>query len=71
MRHSAETDAVFTHAYSFKDGVLQLAERLGHRVDDKPLAAKYLLDQPVSRLTASRMGRSTIGECSPDLRCAR
>jgi hypothetical protein len=42
MRHSAETDAVFPHAYSFKDGVLQLAERLGHRVEpDKPLAAKY------------------------------
>jgi hypothetical protein len=42
MRHSAETDAVFTHAYSFKDGVLQLAERLGHRVDDK--AARQLAE---------------------------
>ncbi len=42
MRHTAETDAVFPHAYSFEDGMLHPGEAPGLGVDiDEALAAKY------------------------------
>ncbi|PLR20300.1 bifunctional D-altronate/D-mannonate dehydratase [Caulobacter zeae] len=42
MRHTAETDAVFPHAYSFEDGMLHPGEAPGLGVDiDEDLAAKY------------------------------
>jgi mannonate dehydratase len=42
MRHTAETDAVFPHAYTFADGYLHPGEAPGHGVDlDEALAAKY------------------------------
>ena len=54
MRHTAETDAVFPHAYSFADGFLHPGEAPGHGVDiDEDLAAKYPYKRaylPVNRL---------------------
>ncbi len=54
MRHTEETDAVFPHAYTFKDGYLYPGERSGHGVDiDEKLAAKYPYQRaylPVNRL---------------------
>ena len=42
MRHTAETDAVVPHAYSFADGMLDCGEAVGLGVDlDKALAAKF------------------------------
>ncbi len=42
MRHTAETDAVFPHAYSFSQGELHPGEAPGLGVDiDEGLAAKY------------------------------
>lgn len=42
MPHSAETDEVFPHAYSFSDGYLHPGDAHGHGVDfDEKLAAKY------------------------------
>jgi len=42
MRHTAETDAVFPHAYSFSNGDLHPGEAPGLGVDiDEALAAKY------------------------------
>jgi mannonate dehydratase len=42
MRHTPETDAVFPHAYTFKDGMLHPGEAPGLGVDiDEALAAKY------------------------------
>ena len=42
MRHTPETDAVFPHAYGFKDGMLHPGEAPGLGVDiDEDLAAKY------------------------------
>ncbi|HJV42206.1 D-mannonate dehydratase ManD [Caulobacter sp.] len=42
MRHTPETDAVFPHAYTFKDGMLHPGEAPGLGVDiDEDLAAKY------------------------------
>ncbi len=42
MRHTEETDAVFPHAYSFKDGYLHPGDKPGHGVEiDEALAAKY------------------------------
>ncbi|ALL12546.1 D-mannonate dehydratase ManD [Caulobacter henricii] len=42
MRHTAETDAVFPHAYSFADGMLHPGEAPGLGVDiDEDLAATY------------------------------
>ena len=59
MRHTEDTDAVFPHAYSFKDGYLYTGEAIGHGVDiDEALAAKlpykpaYL---PVARLEDGTM----------------
>ncbi len=42
MPHNAETDAVFPHAYTFKDGYMHPGDVPGHGVDfDETLAAKY------------------------------
>jgi mannonate dehydratase len=54
MRHTAETDAVFPHAYTFKNGYLYPGDAPGHGVDiDEKLAAKYPYQRaylPVNRL---------------------
>ncbi|MEP2988665.1 MAG: D-mannonate dehydratase ManD [Parasphingorhabdus sp.] len=54
MRHTEETDAVFPHSYSFKDGALFPGDTSGHGVDiDEELAAKYPYKPaylPVNRL---------------------
>ena len=54
MRHSRETDEVFPHAYTFKDGFLYPGETPGHGVDiDEKLAAKFPYQRaylPVNRL---------------------
>jgi mannonate dehydratase len=54
MRHTDETDAVFPHAYSFKDGTMHPGNAPGHGVDiDEKLAAKYPYERaylPVNRL---------------------
>ena len=54
MRHSPETDAVFPHAYSFKEGCLYPGDTPGHGVEiDETLAAKYPYRRaylPVNRL---------------------
>ncbi|MBB6249475.1 D-mannonate dehydratase ManD [Nitrospirillum iridis] len=54
MRHTAETDAVFPHAYSFKDGYLHPGDAPGLGVDlDEALAARYPYRRaylPVNRL---------------------
>ena len=54
MRHSAETDAVFPHAYRYADGCLHPGEAPGHGVDiDEALAARYPYRRaylPVNRL---------------------
>lgn len=59
MRHSEETDAVFPHAYTFKDGFLYPGETPGHGVDiDEKLAAKFPYQRaylPVNRLEDGTM----------------
>ncbi len=54
MRHSEETDQVFPHDYTFKDGFLHPGETPGHGVDiDEELAAKFPYRRaylPVNRL---------------------
>jgi mannonate dehydratase len=54
MRHTEETDAVFPHAYTFKDGYMHPGEAPGHGVTiDEALAAKYPYQRaylPVNRL---------------------
>jgi mannonate dehydratase len=54
MRHTAETDAVFPHAYTFADGELHPGEAPGHGVDiDETLAATFPYrpaSLPVNRL---------------------
>ncbi len=54
MPHSAATDAVFPHAYSFADGMMVPGEVPGHGVEiDEALAAKYPYRRaylPVNRL---------------------
>lgn len=54
MRHTDETDAVFPHAYRFKDGFMHPGEAPGHGVTiDEALAAKYPYQRaylPVNRL---------------------
>jgi mannonate dehydratase len=54
MRHSDETDAVFPHSYSFKDGFMHPGEAAGHGVTiDEALAAKFPYQRaylPVNRL---------------------
>ena len=54
MPHCAETDEVFPHAYTFKDGYMHPGERPGHGVDiDEKLAARFPYKRmylPVARL---------------------
>jgi mannonate dehydratase len=54
MRHTAETDEVFPHAYSFSDGLMHPGDKPGLGVDlDEVLAAKYPYKRaflPVNRL---------------------
>ncbi len=54
MRHTAETDAVFPHAYRFADGMMHPGDAPGLGVDiDEQLAAKYEYRRaylPVNRL---------------------
>ena len=54
MRHTEETDAVFPHAYTFKDGMLYPGDAPGHGVEiDEKLAARYPYKRaylPVNRL---------------------
>jgi len=59
MRHTAETDAVFPHAYTFADGAMHPGEQAGLGVDiDEKLAAKYPYKRaylPVARLEDGSM----------------
>ena len=59
MRHTKETDDVFPHAYSFRDGCLYPGETPGHGVDiDEALAAKFPYSRaylPVNRLEDGSM----------------
>jgi mannonate dehydratase len=59
MRHTAETDAVFPHAYSFEKGYMHPGETPGLGVDiDEDLAAKYPYKRaflPVNRLEDGTM----------------
>ena len=59
MRHTPETDAVFPHAYSFRDGYLHPGDAPGHGVDiDEKLAASYPYKAsalPVNRLEDGSM----------------
>jgi mannonate dehydratase len=54
MRHSDETDAVFSHAYTFENGFMHPGDAPGHGVTiDEALAAKYPYQRaylPVNRL---------------------
>ena len=54
MRHTSETDAVFPHDYTYRDGYLLAGESPGHGVDiDENLAARYPYQRaylPVNRL---------------------
>jgi mannonate dehydratase len=59
MKHAPETDAVFPHDYTFKDGRLFCGETPGHGVTlDEKLAAKYPYNPkqlPVARLEDGTM----------------
>jgi mannonate dehydratase len=59
MRHAPETDEVFPHDYSFRDGRLHCGESPGHGVTiDQKLAAKYPYNPkqlPVARLEDGTM----------------
>lgn len=59
MRHTKETDEVFPHGYSFKDGMLHPGDQPGLGVDiDETLAAKYPYSRaylPVNRLEDGTM----------------
>ena len=59
MRHTAETDAVFPHDYSFAQGYMTCGETPGHGVDiDEALAAKYPYSPaqlPIARLEDGTM----------------
>ncbi|MYH68901.1 MAG: D-galactonate dehydratase family protein [Gammaproteobacteria bacterium] len=59
MRHSRETNEVFPHAYTFRDGFLYPGETPGHGVDiDEKLAAKFPYQRaylPVNRLEDGAM----------------
>ena len=59
MRHTPETDAVFPHGYTFKDGMLHPGEAPGLGVEiDETLAAKYPYKRaylPVNRLEDGTM----------------
>jgi mannonate dehydratase len=59
MRHTPETDAVFPHAYRFKDGSLHPGDQPGLGVDiDETLAAQYPYQRaylPINRLEDGTM----------------
>ncbi|MCY1171830.1 D-mannonate dehydratase [compost metagenome] len=59
MRHTAETDAVFPHAYSFERGMMHPGEKPGLGVElDEVLAAQYPYKRaylPVNRLEDGTM----------------
>jgi mannonate dehydratase len=59
MRHTAETDAVFPHAYTFDKGYMHPGNVPGHGVDiDEKLAAKYpyrAAALPINRLEDGAM----------------
>jgi mannonate dehydratase len=59
MLHTDQTNEVFPHAYTFKDGYLHPGDKPGHGVDlDETLAAKYPYKPaylPVNRLTDGTM----------------
>lgn len=59
MRHTDETDAVFPHAYTFKDGYMHPGNTPGIGVDiDEKLAAKYEYNPkqlPIARLADGSM----------------
>ena len=59
MRHTAETDAVFPHAYTFENGMMHPGDKPGLGVDlDEVLAAKYEYKRaflPVNRLEDGTM----------------
>jgi mannonate dehydratase len=59
MKHATETDEVFPHDYSFKDGCLYCGEAAGHGVTiDEKLAAKYPYNPkqlPIARLEDGTM----------------
>jgi len=59
MRHTEETDAVFPHAYTFKDGYLSVGETPGHGVDiDEALALRFPYKPaylPIARLEDGTM----------------
>jgi mannonate dehydratase len=59
MRHTAETDAVFPHAYAFKDGYLHPGERPGLGVEiDETLANRHPYARaslPINRLEDGTM----------------
>jgi len=59
MRHTDQTNEVFPHAYSYKDGYLHPGESIGHGVDiNEELAARYPYKRaylPVNRLEDGSM----------------
>ena len=59
MRHTAETDEVFPHAYTFTDGFLHPGDSVGHGVDiDEKAAEKYpyrAASLPIARLSDGTM----------------
>jgi mannonate dehydratase len=59
MHHTAETDAVFPHAYRFDKGSLHPGEAPGHGVEiDEKAAAKFPYQRaylPVNRLEDGSM----------------
>jgi mannonate dehydratase len=59
MRHADETDAVFPHDYTFRDGCLHCGESPGHGVDlDEREAARYPYSPrqlPIARLSDGTM----------------
>jgi mannonate dehydratase len=59
MRHTADTDAVFPHAYTFSNGCLHPGNKPGLGVDiDEQLAARYPYQRaylPVNRLEDGTM----------------
>ena len=59
MRHTAETDAVFPHAYAFENGMMHPGDKPGLGVDlDEVLAARYPYKRaflPVNRLEDGTM----------------
>jgi mannonate dehydratase len=59
MRHTPQTDAVFPHAYHFKEGFLHTGDQPGLGVDiNEALAAQYPYQRaylPVNRLEDGTM----------------